>query len=140
MPGAVRTPEELVTSLGRAETQLPAARRVSRLVPVRRPRAWLERIGRADADDPLALPDYLYALDPVRGAAHRAVPDVRARQVAGELGATLPDPRAAPDPRDSRGGCQSCPASPAAQSGRSLTRACHIRVLESAAPRLPECL
>src|SRR4029077_19651078 len=31
------------------------------------------------------LPYYLHALDPVRGAAHFALPDERARQIAGEL-------------------------------------------------------
>jgi EF-P beta-lysylation protein EpmB len=36
------------------------------------------------------LPYYLHALDPVRGAAHFALPDERARQIAGELAATLP--------------------------------------------------
>jgi EF-P beta-lysylation protein EpmB len=36
------------------------------------------------------LPYYLHALDPVRGAAHFAVPDDRARQIAGDLSALLP--------------------------------------------------
>ena len=36
------------------------------------------------------LPYYLHALDPVRGAAHFAVPDERARSLAGALGARLP--------------------------------------------------
>ena len=36
------------------------------------------------------LPYYLHALDPVRGAGHFAVPDDRARQIAGELSALLP--------------------------------------------------
>lgn len=36
------------------------------------------------------LPYYLHALDPVRGAAHFAVPDDRARLLAGELAARLP--------------------------------------------------
>jgi EF-P beta-lysylation protein EpmB len=36
------------------------------------------------------LPYYLHALDPVRGAAHFAVPDERAQRLAGELAARLP--------------------------------------------------
>lgn len=36
------------------------------------------------------LPYYLHALDPVRGAAHFAVPDDRARSLAGALAARLP--------------------------------------------------
>jgi EF-P beta-lysylation protein EpmB len=36
------------------------------------------------------LPYYLHALDPVRGAAHFAVPDERARALAGALAARLP--------------------------------------------------
>jgi len=36
------------------------------------------------------LPYYLHALDPVRGAAHFAVPDERARSLVGELAARLP--------------------------------------------------
>jgi EF-P beta-lysylation protein EpmB len=36
------------------------------------------------------LPYYLHALDPVRGAAHFAVPDERARSLAAELAARLP--------------------------------------------------
>jgi EF-P beta-lysylation protein EpmB len=36
------------------------------------------------------LPYYLHALDPVRGAAHFAVPDERARSLAGQLAAHLP--------------------------------------------------
>ena len=36
------------------------------------------------------LPYYLHALDPVRGAAHFAVPDERARSLAGALAARLP--------------------------------------------------
>jgi EF-P beta-lysylation protein EpmB len=36
------------------------------------------------------LPYYLHALDPVRGAAHFAVPDERARSIAGVLAARLP--------------------------------------------------
>jgi EF-P beta-lysylation protein EpmB len=36
------------------------------------------------------LPYYLHALDPVRGAAHFAVPDERARSLAGQLAARLP--------------------------------------------------
>jgi L-lysine 2,3-aminomutase len=36
------------------------------------------------------LPYYLHALDPVRGAAHFAVPDERAKALAGQLAARLP--------------------------------------------------
>ena len=36
------------------------------------------------------LPYYLHALDPVRGAAHFAVPDERAQALAGQLAARLP--------------------------------------------------
>src|SRR6185312_9205408 len=36
------------------------------------------------------LPYYLHTLDPVRGAAHFAVPDERARSLAGQLAARLP--------------------------------------------------
>jgi KamA family protein len=36
------------------------------------------------------LPYYLHALDRVSGAAHFAVPDTRAQEIAGDLAATLP--------------------------------------------------